>query len=266
MKKIPFWAYYLSMEILKTNQHHLLLEYFPRIRLNQQDWLMIGASLEEGPDIGISAEKMANKFSKLFKKMEGLIYISSNRELVMLVMVGQARSLENIIGEIKYNLPIDLCDVDVEHSMSNGIPRIDFKIYPLNSRRDGRYFLERMVRRKNIIMIADDDVFIREFVVCGMRNLGEVVKVSAGDEVYRSYAVYNPDIVFLDIHLPGQDGREVLETLFTVDKDAYTIMVSADSSLENVRETSHKGAKGFLAKPFSVERLSYFTGKCPTIF
>jgi YesN/AraC family two-component response regulator len=62
---------------------------------------------------------------------------------------------------------------------------------------------------------------------------------------------YKPDIVFLDINLPDKDGLTILQELLDLGDHAYVIMVSGDSTFENVKESITLGAKGFIAKPFS---------------
>jgi two-component system, chemotaxis family, chemotaxis protein CheY len=80
-----------------------------------------------------------------------------------------------------------------------------------------------------------------------------------------AYKQYAPDILLLDIHMPGKDGLEVLHDIQDIDPQAYIIMLSADSSAENVGYTLQEGAKGFMTKPFTREKLLELTHKCPTI-
>ncbi len=64
-----------------------------------------------------------------------------------------------------------------------------------------------------------------------------------------------PDIVFLDIGLPDMNGLELLKRLLAGDPDAHVVMLTANATNANVQTALRSGAKGFLAKPFTRERL-----------
>lgn len=80
-----------------------------------------------------------------------------------------------------------------------------------------------------------------------------------------SYVEHAPDIVFLDIHLPDMDGRELLKQIREFDGDAYVVMLSGDSLPRNVIETKKAGAAGFITKPFNKEKVMHYISHCPTI-
>lgn len=120
-------------------------------------------------------------------------------------------------------------------------------------------------RNFNLAMIADDDLFIRGLIKTGMGELVRVEEVSDGTLVIDMYKKLLPDILFLDIHLPGAMGLDLLKEILKIDPAAYIIMISADSSQSNVRTAMHYGARGFLTKPFKKERLKLHLNNCPTI-
>jgi two-component system chemotaxis response regulator CheY len=74
----------------------------------------------------------------------------------------------------------------------------------------------------------------------------------------------NPDIVFLDIHLPSTQGLAILDELTQLDFDAFIIMLSADTSRHNVLESIKKGAAGILKKPPESGKLLRLFRTCPT--
>src|SRR5262249_46355619 len=123
----------------------------------------------------------------------------------------------------------------------------------------------RSGRKENIILIADDDLYMRTLVKKGITGNFTVHEVGDGAEVLTKYIETVPDILLLDIHLPNIDGKELLNKILTCDPQAFVVMLSADSSPENVKMTLTRGAKGFLAKPFTKERLQDSMKGCATV-
>ena len=60
------------------------------------------------------------------------------------------------------------------------------------------------------------------------------------------------NIIFLDIELPDGDGKEIISQINEISPEANVVMVSAHSTVENVKEAIEKGAKGFVVKPFTI--------------
>ena len=123
----------------------------------------------------------------------------------------------------------------------------------------------RAKRKHNVVLIADDDLFIRKIIKNGLSGLTDVIEVDDGKDVEKAYINHEPDIVFLDIHLPHKSGIDIIASLKAIDADAHIIMLSADSTAENVSTAIHRGAQGFLTKPFPHGRLLDYFHKCPTI-
>lgn len=227
---------------------------------------MLNICRSEKVDRDISIDDIASLASELFQTYEGVLYVGGPSEVLMLIKTDKKKQPGAFASEIKFHLPLGSCDVDIVPSMSNGIMKVQINISPTPSQRISRMFRLRTSRRENVVIVADDDMYIRSIISKGISDIAKVVEVSSGIGVVESYREYNPDLVFLDYHLPGKDGENVLRELFELDTDACIIMISADSSAENVRETRHKGAKTFLAKPFTRDRLLECIRKCPTMF
>lgn len=63
---------------------------------------------------------------------------------------------------------------------------------------------------------------------------------------------YQPDLIFLDIELPGGvNGIEILKRIKAQDPKSFVIMVSGESTIQNVQNSLKNGAAGFIVKPFS---------------
>ena len=80
-----------------------------------------------------------------------------------------------------------------------------------------------------------------------------------------NYVNKAPDVLFLDIGLPDINGHDVLERLFKLDPQAYVVMFSGNGDRENVLKAVELGAKGFVGKPFTQEKLIQYIEKSPFI-
>jgi DNA-binding response OmpR family regulator len=105
------------------------------------------------------------------------------------------------------------------------------------------------------VLVVDDDETIRALVrrlveVAG----GSVVEAATGEEGLRALYAGRPDIVVLDIDLPGLDGWQVLERIRQL-TDLPVLMLSAhDDELEKVRGLQ-AGADDYVTKPFGPQEL-----------
>lgn len=106
------------------------------------------------------------------------------------------------------------------------------------------------------VLVVEDDPIIRQTVEFALRRAGFSVRgVGDGVEALAIAAEFRPDLVLLDIMLPGMDGYQVAEALRSQDKDAAIIMVTAlDQEQDKVRGLD-AGADDYITKPFSMEEL-----------
>ena len=107
------------------------------------------------------------------------------------------------------------------------------------------------------ILIIDDDSQIRNHLRASLMHSGfeEIVSAATAAEGLSQYAKESPDVTFLDINLPDADGVSILSQLLKRDKNAYIVMLSGDSTLNNVKKSIESGAKGFVVKPFSMKKI-----------
>lgn len=125
---------------------------------------------------------------------------------------------------------------------------------------------ERRAKRSSPqIMIVEDDKFSQRLV---SNALGEKFSLSVsedGEGAILSYVNKTPDVLFLDIGLPDIDGLEVLQKIFDMDPQAYVVMFSGNGNRENIKRAVALGAKGFVAKPFTREKLLQYIDRSPFI-
>ncbi len=111
-----------------------------------------------------------------------------------------------------------------------------------------------MARSK--IMVVDDERMIRWSIQQALSKDGHsVVAVETGEEAVAQAADEIPDLVFLDITLPGIDGLEVLRRLKSIDASVTVVMVTATEDLKTAVEAMRLGAYDYVSKPFDLDRL-----------
>ena len=106
------------------------------------------------------------------------------------------------------------------------------------------------------ILIVEDDPIIRSTVDYSLRRAGFATRASGdGLEALAMAQASPPDLILLDLMLPGMDGFAFAEEIRKTDPDVAIIMVTAlDQERDKVRGLD-AGADDYMTKPFSVEEL-----------
>ncbi len=106
------------------------------------------------------------------------------------------------------------------------------------------------------ILVVDDEKNILESVkmVLNYENYN-VQAAKDGMEAIELFKKFQPDIVMLDVKMPGLDGLKVLQTFKSLNPVAEIIMISGHSGIEEAMEASRLGAFDFLEKPISRDKL-----------
>lgn len=105
------------------------------------------------------------------------------------------------------------------------------------------------------ILVVEDEISIQTIIRTYLENAGFAVRcVGDGQEALDLFGHYDPDLVVLDLNLPGMDGIEVAARLRQT-SDVYILMLTARSE-EDDRVTGLRiGADDYLTKPFSPREL-----------
>lgn len=107
------------------------------------------------------------------------------------------------------------------------------------------------------VLIADDAMFIRVSLKKILENAGYkvVAEAQTGEEAVERYKKNLPDLVTMDITMPDMDGIEALEKIMQINPEAKVVMISAVGYQQNVLKAIQKGAKNFVVKPFTGEKV-----------
>jgi two-component system, NtrC family, nitrogen regulation response regulator NtrX len=106
------------------------------------------------------------------------------------------------------------------------------------------------------ILLIDDDAGIRESMRMPLEYEGyEYLSAGTAEEGIALVQRESPDIVFLDIKMPGMDGMEALNRIRAIDEGVPVVMISAHGTTSTAFEASRRGAIDFIEKPFGAERL-----------
>jgi len=107
----------------------------------------------------------------------------------------------------------------------------------------------------SLIFIVDDEPTTRRLISHWAEKYGYKVKSFEGGEQCLEALSEGPDVVCLDIMMPGLDGIEVLKRIQMIDPELPVIMVTARDSLEVAVEAMRQGAYDYIPKPVDRNRL-----------
>ena len=108
------------------------------------------------------------------------------------------------------------------------------------------------------VMIVDDSLIMTQKLTAMIRDLGhQVVRVcKSGPEALRDYAFVKPDVVTMDITMPGMDGIETMKAIMAEHPQARVIMVTSHGQEAMVLKALEAGALGYVLKPVNKDRLA----------
>ncbi len=108
------------------------------------------------------------------------------------------------------------------------------------------------------ILIVDDESPIREVLSASLKDEGHFVQTAPdGEKGIKAMREYQPEIVFLDIWMPGSlDGIEVLTTARKQFPNVEFIMISGHGTIETAVKATKLGAWDFIEKPLSMDKIS----------
>ena len=113
------------------------------------------------------------------------------------------------------------------------------------------------MERKAKILICDDDPDVRDLLLRFLKKKGytNIREAKTGEEVVLMVKEEIPNLILLDLRLPGIDGREALLKIKEIDENIPVIIITAYPEIEIARNILKEGAYDFIVKPFDLKYL-----------
>jgi two-component system response regulator AtoC len=109
---------------------------------------------------------------------------------------------------------------------------------------------------RQVILVVDDEPGVRKGIAQVLSDQGHAVRTAAdGKEALALMAEATPNLVLLDVRLPGLDGIELLKIIRQEHPEAGVIMITAYPNIEGAVECIKLGALDYVVKPFRIDDL-----------
>jgi len=118
------------------------------------------------------------------------------------------------------------------------------------------------VEKPSRILIIDDEEIVLDSCLSVLEGRGyEIATAPDGTEGLKKAEEFAPDLVLVDLMMPGISGFDVLEGMRGVDPAIVTIVITGYSTVESAVEAMKRGAFDFLPKPFTPDELRMIVGR-----
>jgi two-component system chemotaxis response regulator CheY len=108
------------------------------------------------------------------------------------------------------------------------------------------------------VLIVDDNDVIRRALRGLIRQDESLIvlgEAASGETALQSIKADTPDLVCLDVVMPGMDGLTVLKTIREEHPDVKVVMITGQATSETVAQARELGANGFVVKPFNAAKV-----------
>lgn len=256
------------MEFQQRYNQTRFMAFVPKIRKNVNDWRIIEVTLTGKTNHNVFY--ISKKLMAHFHDLDGIIFICNSKEILVLVHTGADAQIQHLSSQINDNLPQYSCRAEATDITAEGLLKFQIRLNDLENEKKETSSSNplqgiRQARAEKTVMVIDDDKFMRSAIAKTFQRLGQVIEEGDTENIVETYLETLPDIVFLDIHLPSGSGIDVLSEIVSFDDTAHVIILSSDSVKDNVLKAKQLGAKGFVVKPFSPEKIEACYDKCPTM-
>ncbi len=107
------------------------------------------------------------------------------------------------------------------------------------------------------VLVVDDALFMRDllqdiFETAGWQVVGTA---ESGEQAVKEYKGLRPDLVTMDIVMPGSGGIEALKNIMHFDEEARVVVCSALGQKHLILEAITAGARDFIVKPFKSDQV-----------
>ncbi len=107
------------------------------------------------------------------------------------------------------------------------------------------------------VLVVDDAMIMRRSIKTILKELGHnvIAEAKSGKEAILLYNKFLPDLVTMDITMPDMDGVTAVKLLKEEHLDINVIMITSHGQEDMVRKSIKNGAKGYVLKPISKEKI-----------
>ncbi len=115
------------------------------------------------------------------------------------------------------------------------------------------------------ILIVDDDKSIRYSLKRMLEGDYSILTAQSGEEALVQFREGAPDLVLMDIKMPGRDGMEVLKEIKSIDPKSLVILMTAYGTTETAIEAMKYGAFDYILKPFPIPQMRRLVERALTL-
>lgn len=108
------------------------------------------------------------------------------------------------------------------------------------------------------VLIVEDEYSTANLLLDSLHDSCDAILKTDMKEALEQCHHHFPDIIFLELHLPDGDGREMLSYILAHHPTTKVIIISNDSEVETMMETLNMGATGYIMKPLRKEQLRHY--------
>ncbi|MCB9990314.1 MAG: response regulator [Rhodospirillales bacterium] len=285
------------MKLIQESPEHHFLTLLDKVKRDPAGWLGFRFALSQKlqhEDLISNLDHIKGKLHKLRQDSDALVkivadklkdnqgamlYQFSDGDVLLLVRASddaERKAMQAIYGEVEEKIGKKLCtqtnlakDIYSFQKLADARFLSASRIKSYEAMADGPRVqsigLRRERREDAVILIVEDDRFTASYAANILNKDYDIVIAKTGEEAITYYIEHAPDMVFLDIHLPGLDGLDTLQALRKADGNAFIFMLSVDTVKQNIVGATKFGAAGFLKKPFGKERLLAAVSKSPYV-
>lgn len=286
------------MHAKADQSEHQFLTFCAKIHQDPQTWEMLHIGLSHdldrrhitnnisGSDAYLQTKRQAalNTFEDLNKrakdaKTEAVSYIFMDNDIVLFAKMKNRDVLERfrkIQADIAHTLPpsIPIESLPVagnikklhklaEQKMTSArFIRAMQQLSATDSKRE-TVKIRRQNRSVPLVMLIEDDHFTAALTSQVLAPEYDVLHLHSGEEAIEYYLDYAPDVILIDLHLPGISGNDTLQIINTIDPLSYCVVTSADTTEATVIQAAKNGANCYLRKPYRKERLLWSVRQSP---
>ena len=111
--------------------------------------------------------------------------------------------------------------------------------------------------KRQQILIVEDEQGIRDIIQAALSSEYEILLAVNGEEGVHQAKIYKPQLILLDIRMPGMGGLSALAKLKTYEETRHipVIMVSVEGDTDALLDSQRSGAADHVIKPFQIDQL-----------